>query len=105
MSCSYGELAGPSSRRPSDASSEAAYLPGCIKRPGNEYWPLWRRWIVPAALLLALAFVLAFFLTRPPAELRLGRRVQLMLDPGLEIDPALSPDGELVAYAAGPLGE
>ena len=65
----------------------------------------WRRWIVPAALLLALAFVLAFFLTRPPAELRLGRRAQLTLDPGLEIDPALSPDGELVAYAAGPLGE
>jgi Tol biopolymer transport system component len=31
--------------------------------------------------------------------------VQLTLDPGLEIDPALSPNGELVAYAAGPLGE
>ena len=40
-----------------------------------------------------------------PPELRLGRRVQLTLDPGLEIDPALSPDGELVAFAAGPLGQ
>jgi Tol biopolymer transport system component len=57
------------------------------------------------ALLLALAAVLTFFLTRPPSELRLGRRVQLTLEPGLEIDPVLSPDGELVAYAAGPLGE
>jgi serine/threonine-protein kinase len=65
----------------------------------------WRRWIAPAALLLALMFVLAFFFTRKPAELRLGRRVQLTLDPGLEIDPALSPNGELVAYAAGPLGQ
>ena len=65
---------------------------------------LWRRWVAPAAL-LTLAAAAAFFLTRPPAEVRLGRRVQLTLDPGLEIDPALSPDGELVAYAAGPLGE
>jgi serine/threonine-protein kinase len=63
-----------------------------------------RRWIIPAALLVVAAAVVAFFLARPAAELRLGRRVQLTLDPGLEIDPALSPDGELLAYVAGPLG-
>jgi Tol biopolymer transport system component len=60
-----------------------------------------RRWIVPAALLAAAA---AFFLSRPAPEVRLGRRAQLTLDPGLEVDPAPSPDGELVAYVAGPLG-
>jgi Tol biopolymer transport system component len=65
----------------------------------------WRRWAAPSALLLALAVAVAVYVTRPPAEVRLGRRVQLTLAPGLEIDPALSPDGELVAYAAGPLGE
>ncbi|HSR43423.1 MAG TPA: hypothetical protein VLL48_14645, partial [Longimicrobiales bacterium] len=32
----------------------------------------------------------------------LGRTVQLTRDPGLEVDPALSPDGEMVAFAAGP---
>ena len=42
---------------------------------------------------------------RAPPELRLGRRSQLTLDPGLELDPALSPDGKLVAYTAGPLGQ
>ena len=62
-----------------------------------------RKWIVPAALLLTLAAALAFFLSCPPPEVRLGRRVQLTLAPGLEIDPALSPDGGLVAFAAGPL--
>ena len=28
--------------------------------------------------------------------------MQVTRDPGLEVDPALSPDGSLVAYAAGP---
>src|SRR5207244_9525453 len=40
---------------------------------------------------------------RPPA-VALGRRVQVTLDPGLEIDPALSPDGKLIAYTAGSPG-
>ena len=65
----------------------------------------WRRWAAAAAMLVALAAAVAFFVTRPPPEVRLGRRVQLTLDPGMEIDPALSPDGAFVAFAAGPLGQ
>jgi serine/threonine-protein kinase len=64
----------------------------------------WRRWVVPAALVLVLGALLAWLVNRPAPEVKLGRRVQLTLDPGLEIDPALSPDGELVAFVAGPLG-
>jgi Tol biopolymer transport system component len=60
---------------------------------------------LPAALILALGAVLALFVNRPVAEVKLGRRVQLTLDPGLEIDPALSPDASLVSYVAGPLGQ
>ncbi len=37
-------------------------------------------------------------------QLELGTRTQVTLDPGLELDPALSPDGKLVAYVAGPPG-
>jgi serine/threonine-protein kinase len=36
------------------------------------------------------------------SPLTIGQTVQVTRDPGLEIDPALSPDGSLVAYAAGP---
>src|SRR5256712_12139645 len=33
--------------------------------------------------------------------LQLGRREQVTLDPGLELDPALSPDGRFIAYTTG----
>jgi eukaryotic-like serine/threonine-protein kinase len=89
---------------PSGGTTPAMPRPGTAV-PSSESVSRWRRWTVPAALVLALAAVLALFLTRPAPEIQLGRRVQLTLDPGLEIDPALSPDGGLVAFAAGPLGQ
>jgi eukaryotic-like serine/threonine-protein kinase len=61
------------------------------------------RWLAIAALVLAIAGAVALALTRTPPEIRLGRRSQLTLSPGLELDPALSPDGKLVAFVAGPL--
>ncbi len=57
---------------------------------------------VVALALVATGLVLA---RRRPAELTLGRRTQVTLDPGLELDPALSPDGKLIAYSAGPPGD
>jgi Tol biopolymer transport system component len=63
----------------------------------------WGRWIGVAAVAVALAGAVAIGLTRRPSEVRLGRRVQLTLTPGLEIDPALSPDGKFVAFVAGAL--
>jgi Tol biopolymer transport system component/tRNA A-37 threonylcarbamoyl transferase component Bud32 len=63
------------------------------------------RWVAAAGTFLAIGGALAVIFNRPPAELQLGRRAQLTLDPGLELDPAVSPDGKLVAYTAGPLGQ
>ena len=33
------------------------------------------------------------------------RTIQLSHDPGLEVYPAISPDGKMIAYAAGPVGD
>jgi len=63
----------------------------------------WRRWLAVAGVAAAVAAIVGFLLTRRPAEIRLGRRLQLTLSPGLELDPALSPDGKFVAYVAGEL--
>jgi len=61
--------------------------------------------IAAGLLVLATAAVIGTRLLRPrPTELTLGRRTQITLDTGLELDPALSPDGTLIAYSAGPPG-
>ncbi len=66
----------------------------------------WRRQNVlfAAAATLAVAVLVfgAYRLMRArPPTFALGRSEQLTADPGLEIQPALSPDGRVVAYAAG----
>ncbi len=54
-----------------------------------------------AAGLLALAYYL--IAPRTPSPVHLGRRLQVTIEPGLELDPALSPDGKFAAYS-GPGG-
>jgi eukaryotic-like serine/threonine-protein kinase len=63
-----------------------------------------RRWVAALGLLLALAGSLLFAFSHRSREIRLGRRLQLTLATGLELDPALSADGRLVAFVTGPLG-
>jgi len=63
-----------------------------------------RRYVAAAVVLTAVVVgALLLARARPPA-FALGRRVQVTLDPGLEIDPALSPDDKLLAYTAGSPG-
>jgi serine/threonine-protein kinase len=65
-----------------------------------------RRYAVAAALGLVACLAVGFVLlnARTARPLQIGRRTQVTLDPGLEIDPALSPDGKFLAYS-GPRGE
>ena len=59
------------------------------------------------AAVLAMALVVAITLFRgSEADTfvpRVGRTIQITRDAGLELDGAISPDGKMVAYAAGPL--
>lgn len=61
-------------------------------------------WVVASFVAGVVATGIAVFLIagRHSRELVLGRRSQLTRDPGLELDPAVSPDGKFVAYVAGP---
>ena len=58
--------------------------------------------IVFAIVPLAAAAIAILLWTHRSAEVTLGRRTQVTLDPGLEVDPAISPDGKFITYAAGP---
>jgi Tol biopolymer transport system component/DNA-binding SARP family transcriptional activator len=60
-----------------------------------------------AALAVVAVLVVAggVSVLRPaPREMRMGRTSRITAQPGLEIHPALSPDGKFVAFAAGPTG-
>ena len=65
--------------------------------------PKTRRWIAVGAAGVVVVAAAAWFLLRPsaPPTLALGQATRVTADPGLEIQPSLSPDGKLVAYAAG----
>ena len=58
--------------------------------------------IVLASLVVAMAAAALLLSNGRSAEVTLGRRTQVTLDPGLEVDPAISPDGRFIAFAAGP---
>jgi eukaryotic-like serine/threonine-protein kinase len=53
--------------------------------------------------LLVAAVAIAFRRDASP-PLVPGRTTQVTLEPGMELDPALSPDGSLIAYAGGRMG-
>jgi eukaryotic-like serine/threonine-protein kinase len=43
--------------------------------------------------------------TRTPSDaVAIGRMTRVTTEPGLELDPAIAPDGRTIAYAAGPVG-
>jgi Tol biopolymer transport system component/tRNA A-37 threonylcarbamoyl transferase component Bud32 len=86
---------------PSGGSAPTTARPGLT----TPIRPQWRATVIAVAAVSVLAVGAILVARRPRApEIALGRRVQVTLDPGLEIDPALSPDGKIIAYTAGPPG-
>ena len=71
--------------------------------PDSRRRGLWIRWpLLVAGLSAVVAIALLLTRDRIP-EVVLGHAVQVTSEDGLEIHPAISPDGNLVAYAAGPV--
>jgi Tol biopolymer transport system component len=67
-----------------------------------------KKLVLPASVLIVLLAVAVYFLFRRGPEIfdvKIGRTQQITHDPGLEIDPAISPDGKMIAYAAGVVGK
>jgi Tol biopolymer transport system component/predicted Ser/Thr protein kinase len=59
--------------------------------------------VLVGALVLIAAGLVVFWPRAPERFVpRVGRTIQVTREPGLELDAAISPDGKLVAYAAGP---
>ncbi len=58
-------------------------------------------WILGTGVALVIASVLLLRDPRPTGHLIAGQTRQLTFDAGLELDPALSPDGQLLAYVGG----
>lgn len=73
---------------------------------GRSFWMRPMQIVLGAAAVLALAA--AIISRQAPSTdintLRVGETVRVTFDEGLELDPAISPDGNLVAYASGTEG-
>jgi len=97
-------------KNPADRFSPAAHFADALSAPaaggagGRRAAP--SRVVIglaTAGILVAVAAVVV--LARRPAgapAITIGRTAQVTRDPGLEVDPALSPDGATIAYTAGP---
>jgi Tol biopolymer transport system component/DNA-binding SARP family transcriptional activator/tRNA A-37 threonylcarbamoyl transferase component Bud32 len=69
----------------------------------SRHLPTVRRGTPLGLALLGVALVIALalhMLARAPATMALGRTMQFTFEPGLEIEPSLSPDGRYLAYTA-----
>jgi len=100
-------------RRPQRAADILAVLDDLVTQPqsvGTERArgrTATRALVLLTPLLVIVAVAVAWYAkarTGKPATLAIGRLTHVTTDPGLELDPALSPDGRMLAYAAGSPG-
>src|SRR6185436_9150730 len=95
-------------KNPADRFSPAAHFAAALTIPGQagSGSPPMPRWALGlAAAGIVAVIVVAVVLLKKPAvtpAVTIGRTTQVTREPGLEVDPALSPDGTALAYAAGP---
>ncbi len=87
------------------SGARTALRTGARGRPAAPPPLSWRRWLPLAsgAVVLAVAaYLLGARRSRPAGvPLTFGQAIKVTWDPGLEVLPAISPDGKTVAYASG----
>jgi serine/threonine protein kinase len=76
---------------------------GRARHAFEQRWSRW--WMVAGSLLLLGALAATWWLGRSGASVPEVRLIRLTLNSGLTVDPALSPNGELLAYASDRAGE
>ena len=82
-----------------------AVLKGPLPKADAPKWTSLLRWLVAAAAIALLLGGLALLRLRVrPRDVAFGATHPLALEGALEMDPAISPDGKVVAYAADPGG-
>jgi serine/threonine protein kinase/WD40 repeat protein len=67
-----------------------------------------KKMLIPAFVIFILLVVAVYFLFRPGAtltDITIGIMSEITHDPGLEVDPDISPDGKMVAFVTGPVGQ
>jgi len=98
------------SKNPADRFNPVGQFADALRLRSASAPPVGRRsWVRPlasiaavgAVALLAAAIVRMTRVADAPLP-SIGSTIQVTRDPGLEVDPAISPDGEMVAFAAGP---
>jgi serine/threonine protein kinase len=63
-----------------------------------------KRAFISSIIIIVLLAIAAYFLLRPgrlDTDIKIGTTKQITHEPGLEIDPHISPDGKMVAFATG----
>jgi len=95
-------------KNPADRFNPVAQFADALgQQRGPSYEPArpQRRWLAPVvtgAVVVVLGILGALSLRGPARRPVIGAATQVTLDPGLEVDAAISPDGAMVAYASGP---
>jgi Tol biopolymer transport system component/tRNA A-37 threonylcarbamoyl transferase component Bud32 len=91
--------------------TEALHAVGVATLPGTQPQPAapaTRRWLLPGVVAAAVVVVIAVVLVRVmgsgPFTITTSHSQAVTTDPGVELQPAISPDGKEVAYIAGAPG-
>jgi Tol biopolymer transport system component/tRNA A-37 threonylcarbamoyl transferase component Bud32 len=100
-----GVLQRAMAKTPADRFSPAAQFAEALAAPRSA-GPVakhrsWMPALVGVGVILIAVIGFVFLRDGGSQQIVIGAARQVTLDPGLEVDPAISPDGQMVAYAAG----